>query len=713
MSILDDLLAKKKAAAEKNVVEARSAAGSPTASSFLDLPAQQDKSEAKEELSSKEEPSHKEKPIHDKPVSPLQAKLDAIRAAQQAAALVAAPAIALSSAIQEELTLVKDYSTIEVDGKWLTLEELLKEIERFKRLVAVSPKLFEAKLAAYLMKAEELEELQAQYTYRKTAEALAPVTPSYIRPPEAVDQMPSAQAHPATFALDIVLNEFQLAARDMALAGKSFTLIGPAGSGKTTAQRAVAMALLEQGRLHRTSYKKPGTKDRLEGWSFAACAYTRRASSNLARAIHSDPYLRDELPCNIMTIHALLEFHPVIITDPNTGRDTMRFIPNRDANNLLDITHLVIEEASMVGLDLWAQLYDALPSGVQIIFIGDINQLPPVFGPSILNYALVQLPVIELKTVYRQKGDSGILDNAHAILRGDPMHAAKDVFIIEGKSAAPVGQERMALSLSKMFEAWYEDGTYDPEEDMILTPFNKQPLGTKEMNKHIAQFLGRKRGAIVYEVIAGFEKHYLAKGDRVMVDKMDGVIVDIILNPKYMGVCPQVPSANLTRYGAMVGMDHHDLEWDKPADKTYIGYESLDIDKLLDGNPEDDERKLQCSHIVSVLLENGFTATLTGAGDFNGSSFSLGYVLTVHKAQGCEFRHVFGILHKDHSIMAFRELLYTLSTRARAGLYMIAKRFMLDKAVRNPRIKGNSLEEKIAFFNTGAVDMTGGISCTK
>ncbi|MCC9487764.1 AAA family ATPase, partial [Campylobacter jejuni] len=79
----------------------------------------------------------------------------------------------------------------------------------------------------------------------------------------------------------------------------------------------------------------------------------------------------------------------------------------------LDLTHLIIEEATMIGVaDLWPKLFAALRPGTQIIFIGDINQLQPVFGASIFNYALAALPVVELTTVYRQKEGSSILDNA-------------------------------------------------------------------------------------------------------------------------------------------------------------------------------------------------------------------------------------------------------------------------------------------------------------
>ena len=386
----------------------------------------------------------------------------------------------------------------------------------------------------------------------------------------------------------------------------------------------------------------------------------------------------------------------------------MRFLPRRNSGNLLEITHLVVEEASMVGAyDLWQALYEALPEGVQIIFIGDINQLPPVFGPSILNYALVQLPVVELTEVYRQAGDSGILANAHQILQGKELLPAKDVHIISGKNPEHVGQEKTAMALNLMFKQWFEQGVYDPEEDMILSPYNEQPLGTIAMNNWIAQFLGEKRNAVVYEIIAGFNKHYLAVGDKVMYNKRDGIITKITHNAQYMGKLPQAAGAHLTRFGVIkVGAASGiDIDEDHPG-----GYANFSLDTIVE---DKEERKVASSHIVHVQLEDGGSVELTSAGDFSPQVFSLGYVLTGHKAQGCEWRKVFIIFHPGHRTMIFREWLYTSWTRAREELFVIAKPWLLEKAIQNPRIKGNSLEDKIAYFNNGLGTVMSDIFCTK
>lgn len=513
------------------------------------------------------------------------------------------------------------------------------------------------------------------------------------------------------FSLAIELNQKQLMAKEFTFAGKSFVLTGAAGTGKTTAQRAVAEALLTNKQLHTTHFKLQGSKTIVQAPSIAFCAYTRRATNNLRRAIHKNPELEETLKHNIMTIHALLEFEPVFEDKEDSDGNqykTFRFLPKRDHLHPLTITHLVIEEASMLGLDLWRQLYDALPEGIKIIFLGDINQLQPVFGPSILNYALTQLPVIELTEVYRQAGDSTILQNAHRILKGESLIEAEDFQIIRGKQKIHVGQDRQAIALGKLFNQLYESGEYSPSEDIILSPWNKQPLGTTNLNNHIAQFLGEKRSAIVYEIQAGFTKQYLAVGDSVLCNKQEGVITKISTNYEYRGVPPQLQGQDLTRFGHRIfGKEHADL-MDEPGEPFTLNYENFQVTEDMEV-----ERKIQSSHIVEVLTENGETIKLTSAGDFNPATFSLGYALTVHKAQGCEWRRVFLVLHKQHAISLHRELFYTAVTRAREKLILIAKDDVISKAISTQRIKGDSLEDKIAYFNSGLINPLIQVSCTK
>lgn len=499
-----------------------------------------------------------------------------------------------------------------------------------------------------------------------------------------------------TFSLSITLNEKQQLAKELAFAGKTFCLTGAAGTGKTTAQREIARSLLQQNKLGFHDFRIQGSGgERWEGPSVAFVAYTRIASGNLKKAIHKDPQLADIFLHNVTTVHNLLEYEPEFYWNYETNKESMRFVPRRTAANPLSLTHLIIEEASQLDLDLWSKLYAALPRGTQIIFLGDINQLQPVFGPSILNYGLVQIPVIELIEVYRQKEGSLILENAHRILKGQSLLEGEDFKIVRGGDKQ-FSQEKLSTSLALTLNKWFEIGEYDPEQDIVLSPFNKQALGTDNMNRWISQYLGQKREAIVYHVIAGIQQLYLAVGDKVFYNKRVGIIKSINKNGEYQGKAPLMHSKDLTRFGNYVSNGNKEEE--ETEEFNLAGYENIDLEKMMEENSKE-ELVRQASHIVTLSMEDDEEETLSAVGDFNAQKFSLGYCLTVHKAQGCEWRHVYIILHKDHSIMAYRELLYTAVTRASQKVVLIAKDFMLDKAIATQRIKGNTLKDKIEYFN--------------
>lgn len=62
--------------------------------------------------------------------------------------------------------------------------------------------------------------------------------------------------------------------------------------------------------------------------------------------------------------------------------------------------------------------------------------------------------------------------------------------------------------------------------------------------------------------------------------------------------------------------------------------------------------------------------------------------------------------------MHYRELLYTAATRARTKVTIIGKDATINKIIANPRIKGNTLKDKLEFFNSG-IDQTATVYCTK
>jgi superfamily I DNA/RNA helicase len=163
-------------------------------------------------------------------------------------------------------------------------------------------------------------------------------------------------------------------------------------------------------------------------------------------------------------------------------------------------------------------------------------------------------------------------------------------------------------------------------------------------------------------------------------------------------------------WGQIVGKDtsNGDVEFGDEFD-----FSTLDIEKMLDDSEgAEEERKRSASHIVHIKPRNFLSEddepvntsdhTCSSVGDF--ASLTLGYALSVYKAQGSEWPNVILALHESNATLLFRELLYTGMTRARNRLDILAQAPVLEKARKNQRIKGNSLEAKIEFFNSGYLD---------
>ncbi len=487
----------------------------------------------------------------------------------------------------------------------------------------------------------------------------------------------------------ITLNSKQLEFSNLAIAKKSCVLIGAAGTGKTTTIRKAVETLVQQPNfpILREPHKHLSTN--LPG--IVICAYTRRAVQNIKRSLPAD------LAANCITLHKTLEYEPHYyeVMDPNTGsiKTKMMFEPARNHQNPLpsSIHTIIYEEASMIGTDLYKLIQDALLHPVQEIFLGDLNQLPPVFGPAILGVKLEELPVIELTEVYRQALESPIIRLLHRILSGKPIPVSeyKDWNFPNQLTIHPwkkkISADAALLTAAEFFTKAEQLGKYDPEEDIILCPFNKS-FGTDEINKRIANHLARKRDVETYEIIAGFQKLYFSVGDKVLYEKEDAEIIDIYANPAYSGAAYKLPSKNLS---------YHGVYSNGGAEQAL---QDTDIDFFLEqAAASNEDRVNQSSHIIKIrLLDTNQELRLEKTGEV--SALSLGYALSVHKAQGSEWKKVFLVLHQSHATMIQRELLYTAISRAREEIYIICEPETFTNGILSQRIKGNSLKEKAEYF---------------
>jgi ATP-dependent exoDNAse (exonuclease V) alpha subunit len=490
------------------------------------------------------------------------------------------------------------------------------------------------------------------------------------------------------FGKTITYNANQQAAVDLIVSGKSCVVIGAAGTGKTTIQKGSTAGLIQSGRVEplASSYDHKHLKVGAPG--IAICAYTRRATNNIRKN------LTEDLQSCCLTIHKLLEYEPVeyYITGANgEQKRTMRFEPTRHADNPLPsaLKTIIIEESSMVSYELFMQLLAACPHNPQFVFLGDIQQLPPVFGAAILGFKMLELPVVELTEVYRQALESPILSLAHRILSGRPILKAElKALSVPGKLTLHPWMKRIdpdnaTITLAKFFIKALDEGKYNPETDGILIPFNKS-CGTIELNKHIATKIAQKEYKPVVEIIHGFKRSYYSVGDKCLFDKEDCIIEEIVENPQYVGIKPREPSFELNYWGQGTGAEAHD-----------------NIDQFLDavavGEDDGDKKMRAASHIITLnLLDSERTIRIKSAGEID--ALDLGYAITIHKSQGSEWSKVFLCFHHSHNVMVARELLYTAVTRAKEELFCICEPDTFEKGITRQRIPGNSWQDKAKAF---------------
>lgn len=579
-------------------------------------------------------------------------------------------------------------------------------------------------------KQRELAAQKAALTLKPVAQVIAKQE-SFGENPDPADEQPTPTPtngtgvhftahnnlkHPASINFPIEFNDDQILARDTALnlpPNGEMCIIGAAGTGKTTVIKEIIREAFARGLIGRYNYEHKYLP--MGGPAIAFVSFTNRAVRNMRRV------LPKELADNCCTIHALLEYYFEFYEEMNEEGNLVgkrRAVPKRGKNyKLTGLQYLVVDESSMVGLDLHDNLKAALPDGVRIIYLGDLNQLPPIYSSAILGYKLCddKVKTVELKKVYRQALDNPILAFAHRILAADDSYTPEAIRS-GSKNKEPalnfrafkkrVDWEWATPNIGTFFQSAIDGGLYDPEEDCILIPFNKK-FGTIELNKYVAQKLAEIRNEEVHEVISGFMKHYFAVGDRVIFGKYEGKIVQIVRNGKYFGPQPRIASTLMNRWGMMrAPKTDKDLKAIDEAINGTVGIEKgslanmqLDeVDLMLsqtEGKKEDAKRA--ASHIVTLeLAETGERVDLDEAGEIN--SILFGYVLTVHKAQGAEWRRVFFILHNSHAVMMNRELLYTGVTRAREELVILCDADSIEKSIARQKIKGSTLREKAEFF---------------
>lgn len=587
-------------------------------------------------------------------------------------------------------------------------------------------------LGDFLRKAEKGQESSTAVSLESASQA-----PTVEAPASQDSTNSSGRVEKNQLTYDLA-NEDQRRAVDWAAEGKSFNLIGSAGSGKTATQGLLTSELLIRNIIKTNFELKDHKYLPKECLNILICSYMNRATNNIRNAV------QPEFKLNVITIHKALEYQPVeedvekIDENGNIYSVTRKvFRPMRGPDNLLvGIDIVVMEEAGTCSGELEGQLRAALPNNgadCQWIYLGDLKQLPPVFGQSVLADRLLELPTVELTTIYRTALDSPIKRFAIAINEGKPFTDAQlksefstpgelEFFNLSGKreDGSKIGRKSSQLispGLGVHFSKLLAAGVFVPFRDVILCPFRVNVADKKThnginceyLNSLIADSAGKSRDAEVHEIQAGRVKKYFAVGDPVYHEKYEYEIIAITKNKGYRGAPTKIPSIHMDRFGNFHDPDMADLSFDVQVAETL----TMQIVSGPGMEMEDEDTTKLASHSLTLQLwtadpnEPTRTIEVSAAGQIAAIDFA--YCLTVHKSIGSEWEKVWCLFHHSMVGMMFRELLYTAVTRAKSylGIFYDGQDLdnlrklhssMISTAILNPQIKGITLQEKLEWL---------------
>lgn len=190
------------------------------------------------------------------------------------------------------------------------------------------------------------------------------------------------------------------------------------------------------------------------------CAPTGRAAKRLSE---STGY-------HAKTIHKLLEFKP--FENGNSVKKTQ--------SNPIHADFIIVDEFSMVGVELMAMFLEAVKNGTILLFVGDVNQLPSIDAGNIL-YDMIQskkFPVYYLRENFRQKENDSIISNSERILKGEKPLPFDNFSIFKAKD-----EEDAYNGLCYFMDKLYDKK--NPFDTQLIEPSRKGVAGTYKMNQFV------------------------------------------------------------------------------------------------------------------------------------------------------------------------------------------------------------------------------------
>lgn len=413
--------------------------------------------------------------------------------------------------------------------------------------------------------------------------------------------------------LHMELDELQLQAVLHCIQNGLFILSGGPGTGKTTTINMIIRYF------------------EAEGLDIFLAAPTGRAAKRMTEATGFEA----------RTIHRLLELNSAL-----SDEDSKKVRFERNEENPLEADVIIIDEMSMVDIQIFQALLRAVAPGTRLVLVGDVDQLPSVGPGQVLRDVMCSncFPMVVLRKIFRQAGESDIIVNAHRINQGEQItldNKSRDFFLLERNDVNVIYKHMIQLIQDKL--PGYVEAT--PFDIQVLTPMRKGSLGCEVLNGILQRYLNppdnKKR-----EYVSGDTVY--REGDKVMQIKNNY----------------QLEWEIVSRYGI-------------PIDKG-VGIFNGDMGRIIEINEagsclvvEYDEQR-RVTYPFSMLEE-----------------LELSYAITIHKSQGSEYPAVIMPLLGGSRMLFNRNLLYTGITRAKRCVTILGSsgtvRSMIDNVSENRR----------------------------
>ncbi len=333
------------------------------------------------------------------------------------------------------------------------------------------------------------------------------------------------------------------------------------------------------------------------------------------------------------TIHRLLELNGGI-------EDSKGYQFEKNEDNPIEADVIIVDEMSMVDLNLMNALLKAILPGTRLILVGDSSQLPSVGPGNVLKDIIDSevFSVVKLNRIYRQGASSQIVVNAHKINKGQEIclsQQSQDFFFFEKNEIRSVIAGVIYLVKEKI-PAYLKESPFNVQ---VLTPMRKGDLGVEHLNQVLQYYMNP------------------SSPDKAEKETKNGIFRE---GDKVMQV-----------------KNNYKLEWKVLSEKGYSIEEGLGI---FNGD------------IGFIQSINTFTEKVCVVFDDNRlveypyamlDELELAYATTIHKSQGSEYPAVVLPLLSGPSILCNRNLLYTAVTRAQKCVALIGRETMVNQMIHN------------------------------